>query len=519
MHTPWYPVFTRALKATLVSVAALAAWAGHAAAQAPESAPKLAPAEVRGTWVTTTANTAIASPANTAETMTKLRAIGLNTVYVETWKNGYTQYPSEALKKVIGVDRRPNLMPQDPSDTPEQLKKPARDLLDETLIEAHRNQLIYIGWFEFGFMAAHSSTQNHLRKMKPEWMSRDIKGNEVAKNGFVWMNPLHPETRRFLLDIVLEAVDKYDLDGVQLDDRIVWPYFDMGYDDYTKKAYAAEHNGKEPPADPKDPEWTRWRIEKVNEYSKMFVQEIRAKRPGLMISLSPAVYPWCLEYYLLEWPKWAAWTSADALHPPSAGLSKDWPGANQTPRWDEYIPQCYRFSYDAYEKTWLDQVKYMNELGAGRVKDLIAGIRLVGEGKDSTWDDLRKSVELVRKTGGGGHVHWFSRGVLDVFPNELTTFYDVVGKGRSPHPVFGADWRPAPIRMIKKDGVWNAEVPTGAYRVIAKKNGVWRTIGAHTATKSDGPGLLPVPAVRDDGYEAVELLVDRREALGKPRRP
>jgi hypothetical protein len=200
-------------------------------------------------------------------------------------------------------------------------------------------------------------------------------------------------------------------------------------------------------------------------------------------------------------------------------LSKDWPGANQTPRWDEYIPQCYRFSYDAYEKTWLDQVKYMNELGAGRVKDLIAGIRLVGEGKDSTWDDLRKSVELVRKTGGGGHVHWFSRGVLDVFPNELTTFYDVVGKGRSPHPVFGADWRPAPIRMIKKDGVWNAEVPTGAYRVIAKKNGVWRTIGAHTATKSDGPGLLPVPAVRDDGYEAVELLVDRREALGKPRRP
>ncbi|MFN9968440.1 MAG: family 10 glycosylhydrolase, partial [Phycisphaerae bacterium] len=163
----------------LVSVAALAAWAGHAAAQAPESAPKLAPAEVRGTWVTPTAHTAIASPANTAETMTKLRAIGLNTVYVETWKNGYTQYPSEALKKVIGVDRRPNLMPQDPSDTPEQLKKPARDLLDETLIEAHRNQLIYIGWFEFGFMAAHSSTQNHLRKMKPEWMSRDIKGNEV----------------------------------------------------------------------------------------------------------------------------------------------------------------------------------------------------------------------------------------------------------------------------------------------------------------------------------------------------
>jgi hypothetical protein len=160
----------------------------------------------------------------------------------------------------------------------------------------------------------------------------------------------------------------------------------------------------------------------------------------------------------------------------------------------------------------------MNELGAGRVKDLIAGIRLVGEGADSTWDDLRKSVELVRKTGGGGHVHWFSRGVLDVFPNELTKFYDVAGKGPSPHPVFGANWRPAPIPMTKKDGTWNAEAPSGAYRIIAKKNGVWRTIGVHPAPKPAGPSMMPVPAVHDDGYEAVELLVDRREAMSKPRR-
>ncbi|MEL6798227.1 MAG: hypothetical protein AAFO89_15575, partial [Planctomycetota bacterium] len=45
--------------------------------------------EVRGTWLTTTANTHIASPTDTAESMRRLRAIGLNTVYVETWKNGY----------------------------------------------------------------------------------------------------------------------------------------------------------------------------------------------------------------------------------------------------------------------------------------------------------------------------------------------------------------------------------------------------------------------------------------------
>ena len=68
------------------------------------------PAEIRGTWVTTTANDAIATPAKTAETMRRLREIGLNTVYVECWKNGYTQFPSKVLERTIGVDRRPALM-------------------------------------------------------------------------------------------------------------------------------------------------------------------------------------------------------------------------------------------------------------------------------------------------------------------------------------------------------------------------------------------------------------------------
>jgi hypothetical protein len=38
----------------------------------------------------------------------------------------------------------------------------------------------------------------------------------------------------------------------------------------------------------------------------------------------------------------------------------------------------------------------------------------VGDGPDSSWEDLRKSIELARSTGGGGHVLWYSRGVLDL---------------------------------------------------------------------------------------------------------
>lgn len=461
-------------------------------------------AEVRGTWVTTTANTAIATPEDSARTMRRLREIGLNTVYVETWKNGYTQYPSEVLKRTIGVDRRPALVPQDPSDRPEALRAPGRDLLEETLIEAHRQGLLYVAWFEYGFMAAHKDTQNHLRRTYPQWLSRDAKGNEVAKNGFVWMNPLHPEPRRFLLDLVLEAAEKYDLDGVQLDDRIVWPYIDMGYDDFTKQAYAAENGGRMPPEDPKDAGWMRWRADKVNEYSRQFVQEIRGAHPEVLTSLSPAVYPWCFEFYLLEWPKWAAWTASDTLPLPQGS-----PGHGVAPRWDEFIPQVYRFNYKAFEQTWVDQVRHMRELGAGRVGDLIAGIRVVGEGKDSTWEDLRDSIALVRRTGGGGHVHWFSRGVLEVYPDELTKLYAESGAAR--HPARPEGWRrPSTVLTRGENGQWRAMgVVPGRYRIIVDRDtaeGGWSYQGEASARA--GPVTVTLP----EWVARAELLVDRRPA-------
>ena len=200
--------------------------------------------EVRGTWLTTTANEAISRPEHTAETMRRLRDIGLNTVYVEVWKNGYTEFPSETMARAIGVPMRVNASPQGAVQ---------RDLLEETLIEAHRNQLIYIAWFEYGFMAAHQGTQNELRARK-DWLSLDAQGGEVAGNGFVWMNPLHPDAQDLLLGIVKEAIVKYDLDGIQLDDRIVWPYINMGYDDFTRRMYRQE-TGREVPADPREPQW------------------------------------------------------------------------------------------------------------------------------------------------------------------------------------------------------------------------------------------------------------------------
>lgn len=429
--------------------------------------------EVRGTWLTTTANEAISSPERTARTMRTLREMGLNTVYVEVWKNGYTEFPSETMKRTVGVEMRVNPSPGGPAIQ--------RDLLEETMIEAHRNGLVYVGWFEYGFMAAHQGTKNELQARK-DWLSLDKNGNEIAKNGFVWLNPLHPDAQALLIGIVKDAIKKYDLDGIQLDDRIVWPYIDMGYDEFTQNLYASENGGRRPPIDHLDPYWVEWRKRKVEAFSKRFVREIRETAgPDFIISLSPGPHPWALENYLIDWPSWSRWTDG--------------------PTWDEYIPQVYRMNYGAFARDWVQQVGFMGD----RKKDLIAGIRMVGDGPDLKSDEIAPHVDLVRETAAGGHCWWFSRGVLDVFPRELAAIYDVKRNGQAPHPRFGAGWRPAPVVLRKSGSEWVGRVDeAGDYRVIGRFDGRWRTV-RELKVRTAGAQRLKV-----ERASAVELLRKRR---------
>jgi uncharacterized lipoprotein YddW (UPF0748 family) len=430
--------------------------------------------EVRGTWLTTTANTAIRTREDTQATMKRLRDIGLNTVYVECWKNGYTEFPSQVMKKTTGVEMKINASVK---GTP----AVQRDLLGECVIQAHRNQLLCIAWFEYGFMAAHKDTKNELRARK-DWLSLDKDGNEVAKNGFVWLNPIHPDAQELLIGIVVEAVKTYDLDGVQLDDRIVWPYIDMGYDNYTKKTYKQE-TGRDVPDDPKEKQWFDWRVKKVTEFSKRFVREVKAANPNIIVSLSPGPYPWAYDNYLCDWKNWAKWTD--------------------NPTWDEYIPQVYRMNFETFERDWREQVKYMDE--SHRVKDLVAGIRLVGDGPDLPKDDVIKSADATRTPQSGGHCWWFSRGVLDIYSDLLTDYYDVKSKGQAPHPKKGVDWRPAPI---VGQGVqdFTFDVPAdGKYRVIRQSHdGEWEEIDTRQLKKG-------VFKLHITDAARVELLVDRRE--------
>lgn len=50
-----------------------------------------------------------------------------------------------------------------------------------------------------------------------------------ASNGYTRMNPAMPQVRQFLINITLEAIHRYDLDGILVNDRLAWPK-EFGWD-------------------------------------------------------------------------------------------------------------------------------------------------------------------------------------------------------------------------------------------------------------------------------------------------
>ncbi len=464
-----------------------AAAGGFAALLAPLAAHAATP-ELRGTWLTTTANTAIASPANTAATMQQLRAIGLNSTYVEVWKEGYTEFPSQTMLNTIGVSYKVNPSPGVPVIN--------RDLLAETLIQSHRNGMANIAWFEYGFAAKYGNPgtgSTELAKYMKDrgWLLQDSAGGYTnTSNGFSWMNPLVPEVRNLIKGIVVEAAKNYDLDGVQLDDRLAWPV-QFGYDNYTRSAYLAE-TGRNLPASYSDSQFKAWRAGKVTAFGQELISAIRAVRPDIIISTSPAVYPWSYDNYCVDWNTWRA-----------QGM------------FDEIVPQVYRGTFSDFDRDWdgtgaittQGQVQYMGN----RRGDFAAGISINTGGGVISWADAQAMVNLVRSTSPGvaGHVWWYSKGVLETYPTQLAAYYNVAANGQAPRPDRPADWRPLPTVATKTPGTseWTVTVPAdGRYRIIQRTGSTW--IERFNGVYADGAISFTIP-----GVDSVELLVDRRPFL------
>lgn len=246
----------------------------------------------KGVWVTNVASDALFSLDKIKETVQTCKKSFITDIYVVVWNKGRTLYPSEIMNKEFGIPIMENFAGRDP--------------LQEMITEAHKENIKVHAWFEYGFSSSNSNIAGPdvILDKYPTWAARDVsKAILLSSGGFRWMNGIHPEVQNFMKSLILEVVKKYDVDGVQGDDRLPAMPIMGGYDDYTVDLYKKE-KGVAPPTNEKDATWMNWRAEKLTQFLADLYQSVKAVKPNVVVSMSPSMHPWAKENYLQDWPTW-----------------------------------------------------------------------------------------------------------------------------------------------------------------------------------------------------------------------
>ncbi|WP_138497375.1 glycoside hydrolase family 10 protein [Nostoc sp. PA-18-2419] len=256
--------------------------------------------ETRGIWLTTTDSKVLRSKQGIAKAMDFIAQTGFNVVFPVVWNQAVTLYPSQTMQQTFGVEIDTMCVGRDP--------------LEEVVVEARRVGLKVIPWFEYGFASSYNLNGGILLAQKPEWGGRDRNGNLLKKNGFEWLNALNPQVQEFLLNLVLEVVKNYDVDGIQGDDRLPAFPSEGGYDRLTLTRYRQEFD-RDPPPNPKDRQWLQWRADILTDFWAHLYQQVKAVNPNLLVAIAPNIYDWAFQEYLQDSPAWLKRGIVDIINP------------------------------------------------------------------------------------------------------------------------------------------------------------------------------------------------------------
>jgi uncharacterized lipoprotein YddW (UPF0748 family) len=331
------------------------------------------PNALRGVWITTTASTALDSRDNIKTTVKNCKDAGINNIFMVVYNNARTMYPSNVMQNLIGI---------------RQLERFAgRDPLQEMIEEATAMGLKVHAWFEYGFASSYSANGGPIVAAKPQWAALTTSGALVVKNGFDWLNGLHPEVQQFMIDLFKEVVTNYPgLAGVQGDDRLPAMPSTGGYDPYTTSLYQSENGGASPPGNATDAGWLQWRSKKLNVFLKRLRTEVKAIRSSVQFTMSPSPYPFGYNEYLQDWPTWVDSSYVDAV-----------------------MPQCYRYDISAYNGVVEQQKTFYRNNSV----PFYPGV-LVKSGSTIQPDVLMTQfIQTNRRNGFKGECFFFYEGLKD----------------------------------------------------------------------------------------------------------
>jgi len=228
--------------------------------------------EFRGVWVATVEN--IDWPSNTKLTapQQKQQLADILAAHQKTGINAVMFQVRPAADAFYAKSREP--WSRWLTGTQGKAPDPAFDPLEFALTEAHKRGMELHAWFNpyratkdnrYGLLSL-----NHITNTKPEWF--------FIYGGIKLFNPGLPEVREYIVKVILDVVDNYDIDGVHMDDYF-YPYPIAGQKINDTEAYQKYGN------DFKD--IREWRRDNVNQLIKMLADSVHKHNPRIKFGISP----------------------------------------------------------------------------------------------------------------------------------------------------------------------------------------------------------------------------------------
>ncbi|HEU4348786.1 MAG TPA: family 10 glycosylhydrolase [Actinoplanes sp.] len=355
------------------------------------------PRELRGMWLTTVNNIDWPSRPGLPEAQVKkeyldwldlARRHNHNAIFVHVRPSGDALWPSEYAPWSEWLTGR-----RDGTG-------PGWDPMEFMVAEAHARNLEFHAWFnpyrgsqpgpdgpgaDVGKLAP-----NHPLRKHPDWAIAYPKG----KSARLYFDPGNPAARVYVEDSMLEAVRKYDVDGVHFDD-FFYPYPVAGQDfpdDAGFATWGRAFAGK-----------AAWRRASVNTLVREMHQRIKEIKPWVKFGISP----------------FGIWRNAttDPAGSPTDGLESHDAIYADTRTWvregwlDYVVPQLYwaiGFDRADYAKV----LPWWSELVKGTEVQLYIGQGDYRIGEPGPWRDpgqIDKQLDLNEKYAVQGSVHFSAK--------------------------------------------------------------------------------------------------------------
>jgi uncharacterized lipoprotein YddW (UPF0748 family) len=267
----------------------------------PSEEPPPAPREFRAAWVATVANIdwpskpGLTTQEQQAEIITiveRAKELRLNALVLQMRTSADALYPSE-------LEPWSEYLTGEQGKAPEPFYDPLKTWIDE----AHARGIEIHAWFN-PYRARHNEAKSppsskHISQTHPSVVK--------SYGGFMWMDPGEPAASRQTLDVIVDVVRRYDIDGAHIDDYF-YPYpvalsaaLDASPDAGAPSA-AAPDAGTSTRAEqdfPDDPSWQAyvgsggtlaradWRRRNVNDLIEQIYAGVHREKSWVKFGISP----------------------------------------------------------------------------------------------------------------------------------------------------------------------------------------------------------------------------------------